>query len=155
MESRYSLVVAVAKRAKQLKDGAPGMLASKSRNPIVIAMEEIAHGDVKIIIPTAAEIVAASRRHEIPATRPNARETADLLRVTDDFEADLVDVIDSEVLLPLDSVDEVDEKVETLEEESTELPEEVEETEEVDPDLLALDDDEAEDVVDEATGKEE
>ena len=42
--NKYSLVIAAAKRAKQLRDGAPRLVESKSRNLITIALEEIAAG---------------------------------------------------------------------------------------------------------------
>ena len=77
--SRYSLVIAVAKRARQLREGAPAAVESKSRNPLTIALEEIAAGKVRIVIPTAEEVEAVERR-EVIAPR-GARTTAELLRV--------------------------------------------------------------------------
>ena len=44
--SKYSLVVLAAKRAKQLKSGAPPLINTSSRNPLTIALEEIAAGKV-------------------------------------------------------------------------------------------------------------
>ncbi len=44
--SKYSLVVLAAKRAKQLKSGAPPLIQTNSRNPLTIALEEIAAGKV-------------------------------------------------------------------------------------------------------------
>ena len=52
--SRYSLVIAVSKRAKQLREGAPRLVESKSKNHITIALEEIAAGKVEVVIPTQA-----------------------------------------------------------------------------------------------------
>lgn len=45
--SKYSLVVLAAKRAKQLKSGAPPLIQTSSRNPLTIALEEIAAGKVQ------------------------------------------------------------------------------------------------------------
>ncbi|BDI30928.1 hypothetical protein CCAX7_29790 [Capsulimonas corticalis] len=44
--SRYSLVVIAAKRAKQIKEGAPILIETASTNPLTIALEEIAAGKV-------------------------------------------------------------------------------------------------------------
>lgn len=51
--SCYSVVVAAAKRAKQIKDGAPPLVQSDSRNPLTIALHEIAVGLVEITEPIA------------------------------------------------------------------------------------------------------
>jgi len=82
--SRYALVMAVAKRAKQLREGAPKLVESKSRNPITIALEEIAAGKLKIVIPTPEELEAASR--EIAVIRPKPTETAELLKIPEQEE---------------------------------------------------------------------
>ncbi|MGO8670145.1 MAG: DNA-directed RNA polymerase subunit omega [Capsulimonadaceae bacterium] len=49
--SRYSLVVLAAKRAKQIKEGAPVLIETASTNPLTIALEEIAAGKVTIAQP--------------------------------------------------------------------------------------------------------
>jgi len=54
--SRYSLVVIAAKRAKQIKEGAPVLIDTLSTNPLTIAMEEIAAGKVTIM-PGSADVV--------------------------------------------------------------------------------------------------
>ncbi len=54
--SRYSLVVIAAKRAKQIKEGAPILIDTLSTNPLTIAMEEIAAGKVTIM-PGSADVV--------------------------------------------------------------------------------------------------
>jgi len=46
-DSRYTLVIAAAKRARQLMDGAPKLVDSKSNKPVTIALEEIDEGKVK------------------------------------------------------------------------------------------------------------
>lgn len=45
-ESRYALVVATAKRARQLMNGAKKLVETKSDKPVTIAMEEILAGKV-------------------------------------------------------------------------------------------------------------
>lgn len=61
--SKYSLVVIAAKRAKQIKEGAPILIDTESTNPLTIAMEEIAAGKVTIseasITPVPAPETAA------------------------------------------------------------------------------------------------
>lgn len=52
--SRYTLVVLTAKRAKQIKEGAPILIETTSTNPITIALEEIAAG---MVTAQAAELV--------------------------------------------------------------------------------------------------
>ena len=51
VKSRYSLVVLSAKRAKQIKEGAPVLIETTSTNPLTVALEEIAAGKV-----TATEV---------------------------------------------------------------------------------------------------
>ena len=51
--SRFDLVVAAAKRAGQIKDGAPPLVDTTSRNPLTIALEEIAAG--KVLLKDATE----------------------------------------------------------------------------------------------------
>jgi DNA-directed RNA polymerase subunit omega len=41
VDSKYTLVVAVAKRARQLVDGQPKLTAVKSNKPVTIAINEI------------------------------------------------------------------------------------------------------------------
>ncbi len=45
-DNRYLLAMLVAKRAKQISSGAKPLLKSKSKNPIVIALEEVKQGKV-------------------------------------------------------------------------------------------------------------
>lgn len=44
VDSKYSMVVAAAKRARQLVEGAPETVKSKSTKPVSIALEELAQG---------------------------------------------------------------------------------------------------------------
>ncbi|MCE5216988.1 DNA-directed RNA polymerase subunit omega [bacterium] len=46
--SRFAVVVAAAQRAKQIKDGSPPLVTVNSRNPLTIALAEIAEGKVVI-----------------------------------------------------------------------------------------------------------
>ncbi len=79
--SRYALVMAVAKRAKQIREGSPKLVECKSKNPITIALEEIASGAVTMRIPTTEEIELAEQMEAIPKASTAAREAAELLRI--------------------------------------------------------------------------
>jgi len=46
--SKYKLVVAVARRAQQLRDGARPLVQCESRNPISIALKEISEREILI-----------------------------------------------------------------------------------------------------------
>ena len=78
VKSRYSLVVLSAKRAKQIKEGAPVLIDTDSTNPLTIAMEEIAAGMVTAvevdgdIVPTTVMPAAP-----LETTQPAAEEAAE------------------------------------------------------------------------------
>ena len=59
VKSRYSLVVLSAKRAKQIKEGAPILIDTDSTNPLTVALEEIAAGMVTAV-EVEGEIVPAT-----------------------------------------------------------------------------------------------
>lgn len=49
VDSKYTLVVAVAKRARQLVDGQPSMVEINSIKPVTIAIHEIAEGKLECV----------------------------------------------------------------------------------------------------------
>ncbi len=51
-ESRYTLVMVAAKRARQIVDGSTPMTESKSNKPVLIALDEIEEGKVNYVNPT-------------------------------------------------------------------------------------------------------
>lgn len=53
VESKYALVMAAAKRARQLKEGSLPLVDIDSTNPVSIALEEIATGKIRIEEPAA------------------------------------------------------------------------------------------------------
>ena len=102
--SKYSLVIAVAKRAKQLRDGAPRLVECKSKNLITIALEEIAAGKVNIITATQEGIDALSRPDQ-RSTRPQpSRDTTELLKVPD---AEVVEAEEAPVELSAEEPEEI------------------------------------------------
>lgn len=46
VDSKYSLVVAVAKRARQIIDGQPKLTKVESNKPVTIALHEISEGKI-------------------------------------------------------------------------------------------------------------
>ena len=47
--SRYSVVIATAKRARQLIGGEEAMVDSKDKKPLSVAVEELNQGKIKIL----------------------------------------------------------------------------------------------------------
>ena len=63
--SKFALVTLAAKRAKQLKSGAPPLVDTDSRNPLTIALEEIAAGKVTCIVSDADVVIQAAVEPEV------------------------------------------------------------------------------------------
>lgn len=49
VNSRYSIVLATAKRARQIIDGSEPLVASKCPKPLTIAVEELYESKIKIL----------------------------------------------------------------------------------------------------------
>ena len=82
--SRYAVVVAAAERARQIKDGSPPLVVVTSRNPLTIALAEIAQG--KVIITEPEEVPpepAVSREHYYVGTDETADENLPYRRSVD------------------------------------------------------------------------
>ncbi|HVT13588.1 MAG TPA: DNA-directed RNA polymerase subunit omega [Fimbriimonadaceae bacterium] len=103
---KFVLSNLAAKRAKQLREGAPPLVQIESNHPLTIALAEIAAGKIKAIMPTA-EV----ETFDIPGTAVLIEETVPgelgmLLPALDETEAALV----SSVVLGEDEHDvEIDE----------------------------------------------
>ena len=67
VNSRYSIVLATAKRARQIIDGSPTYATAKCNKPLSIAVEELATGKVKIL----SEEEAAAQKAESLADAEN------------------------------------------------------------------------------------
>ena len=50
VNSRYSIVMATSKRARQIIDGSDPMVISKIDKPLSIAVEEMNQGKIKILV---------------------------------------------------------------------------------------------------------
>lgn len=60
-DNKYSLVIAVSKRARQLKEGHLPMVDIVSNNPVTVALEEIAAGKVRGERVAEAQAAAAAK----------------------------------------------------------------------------------------------
>jgi DNA-directed RNA polymerase subunit omega len=49
IQSRYSLVIATSKRARQIIDGSQPYVNGKGKKPLSVAIEELYKGKVKIV----------------------------------------------------------------------------------------------------------
>jgi DNA-directed RNA polymerase subunit omega len=99
LESKYALVIVAAKRAKQIKDGARRLTDSKSGNPLTVALEEIAAGQIVPLqvgepeqLPTSLPaspvltgLVSTGIDDDEPMHEPTAAEIGALLSATDDL----------------------------------------------------------------------
>ena len=136
--SRFTVVVAAATRAKQIKEGAPPLVSLPTRNPLTIALHEIAAGLIEITeepvieevaVAAAEEAIAALAAPElVEALIGKATVGPELAEETeDDYEADL----DEDIAADLDeSLEDEDEEEEEEDLEDLELDEDDEEWEE-------------------------
>ena len=89
--SRYSLVVIAAKRAKQIKEGAPVLIETASTNPLTIALEEIAAGKVTVgeaILVETPQLAQEESSTASTAPSPIASIISDLTSNAGDVEDD-------------------------------------------------------------------
>ena len=76
LNSRYSLVLATSKRARQLIAGAePLVSGAAGKKPLAIAIDELYKGEVKIV-------AASSEEEETAEVQPAAEETAESIEET-------------------------------------------------------------------------
>lgn len=90
---KFVLANLAAKRAKQIKDGAPPLVRIDSSHPLTIALAEIAAGKIKPLMGEEAEAALA----EHPESLEDLGSDRFLLPGLDDEEA-LVAVLDEEVV---------------------------------------------------------
>lgn len=63
VNSRYSIVIATAKRARQIIDGSEPLVETKSKKPLSIAIEELCDGKVKILSENDEEETATAEEN--------------------------------------------------------------------------------------------
>jgi DNA-directed RNA polymerase omega subunit len=136
--SKYSLVVLVAKRAKQIKSGAPPLVETSSRNPLTIALEEVAAGKIHCqvadhdILPKTTQEAEVAQLLAIPTVALDDEAAREETETTAIF-SDEADVLSEEE--EAEEEEEEEEEIEHEEEEegavhAPDLDEEVEEEEE-------------------------
>lgn len=133
--SRFTVVVAAAKRAKQIKEGAPPLVNLPTRNPLTIALHEIAAGLIEITEEPVIEDVAVAEEAIGDLAAPEVVEALiGKASIGDEFAEDLDDDydadLDEEVAADLDEELEEDEEEEEEDMEDLELDEDDEEWEE-------------------------
>ena len=77
LNSRYSLVLATSKRARQIIGGAEPMVeGAAGKKPLSVAIDEFYKGKVKIIPKAPEEEIAQETAPEVTAEETAAEETA-------------------------------------------------------------------------------
>ncbi|HLK58158.1 MAG TPA: DNA-directed RNA polymerase subunit omega [Chthonomonadaceae bacterium] len=74
LESKYALVILAAKRARQIKDNARRLVDTTSKNPLTVALEEIAEGAIVQRVVEDATVAA----HQA-ALKPNVPSLEDII----------------------------------------------------------------------------
>src|ERR1700690_4158053 len=90
---KFVLSNLAAKRAKQLREGAPPLVQIDSHHPLTIARTEIAAGQIKPILGPAELIPDVSREIELISDEPLPAELGMLLPALDETEAALVGAV--------------------------------------------------------------
>ncbi len=91
---KFVLANLAAKRAKQLKEGAPALVSIDSNHPLTIALAEIAAGKIKAILPDAIEKpIYDSREQLIQSGEVLPAEFGMLLPALDEHEIPLIETI--------------------------------------------------------------
>ncbi len=94
-EGKFVLSNLAAKRAKQLKEGAPPLIRTESNHPLTIAMAEIAAGKIKPVLPTEElERTPLDVDVDLHLDGPRPAELGMLLPGLDDVEVELVATLD-------------------------------------------------------------
>ncbi len=89
IESKYALVILAAKRAKQIKEGARSRINTASLNPLTIALEEIAAGEIKYAFDenSLAGREALADKEAVVGSRELAVDGADPLALPENLDA--------------------------------------------------------------------
>jgi DNA-directed RNA polymerase subunit omega len=93
-QGKFVLSNLAAKRAKQLKEGAPPLVRIDSNHPLTIALAEIAAGKIKPIMPEHQDPLAGGQLAVIGEIRP--AEFGVLLPALDESEAALITAVGEE-----------------------------------------------------------
>jgi DNA-directed RNA polymerase subunit omega len=127
--SKYALVIVAAKRARQIREGARRLVDSKSPNPLTVALEELAAGEIIPLqvgeperlpesLPATPVLggLVSSGLTDSPGKVTKADIYAKLTGGADDEESE--DVMADEDAVSLDDLDEEEDEEEELEDEA-------------------------------------
>lgn len=92
-EGKFVLANLAAKRAKQLREGAPPLVSIESNHPLTIALAEIAAGKIKAILPAVDELGHVEQPDLGVLPEELAPEFGMLLPALDESEVALVETI--------------------------------------------------------------
>lgn len=81
VNSRYSIVLATSKRARQLIDGVEPMVSSKCPKPLSVAIDELSHSKIRILSEEEAAEVEARQAQEAARKEQEAQE---LISISED-----------------------------------------------------------------------
>lgn len=93
---KFVLSNLAAKRAKQLREGAPPLVQVDSNHPLTIALAEIAAGKIKPILSNVAEVIEPSADVAVLIDENVPAELGMLLPALDETEAALVGTVGEE-----------------------------------------------------------
>jgi DNA-directed RNA polymerase subunit omega len=97
VQSRYSIVLATAKRARQLIDGAEPMVSDvEGRKPLSIAIDELYNQKIKVLGDEFALVILVAAAHENGAAAEHRVPDAELIG---DIPVQLGEVCDDEIRL--------------------------------------------------------
>lgn len=118
VKSKYALVILAAKRAKQVKEGNPLYIHTESQNPLTVALEEIASGNIQYRFDEDSlagrearadqEAVIGARNLDVDLTQALPDADAEIARAAELLGAGLEDLEDDEH--ELDEVEEEEEE---------------------------------------------
>jgi DNA-directed RNA polymerase subunit omega len=89
-QGKFVLSNLAAKRAKQLREGAPPLVQVESNHPLTIALAEIAAGKIKPVMPSADAVTIESPESALLIDETMPAELGLLLPALDETEAALV-----------------------------------------------------------------
>lgn len=85
INSRYSIVMATAKRARQIVDGDEPMIAyTEGRKPLSIAVEELEQGMLKILPRDEEEVISSEEAEYAAAKAMEIGLTEESLRIAEE-----------------------------------------------------------------------
>lgn len=102
VNSRYSIVLATAKRARQIIDGAEPMVGSKCPKPLSIAVDEVYNSKVRIL--TEEEVAEEERMMEEARLAREAAMEDDMFEVAKEETAEEETGLENEEAVTFDEI---------------------------------------------------